>query len=69
MRLEDAHRYLQAAERKMLAARRLLEGPIDGRVAHEWLAATQAEQEAREAALGAAGAAPIPRSANPSERA
>lgn len=69
MRPEDAHRLVQAMERLHQTSRRVVTGTIDGATAHEYIAAIEAEQEAREAALGTTWAGVIPRSANRSPRA
>lgn len=69
MRPEDAHRLVQAMERRHLAARRLIRGPVDGATAHDYIASVEAEQEAREIALGTSWTGVSPRTSNPSRRA
>ena len=68
MRPEDAHRLVQAMERRHAAMRRLLVGHVDGALAHEYIASIEAEQEAREAALGTSWTAISPRTSSRSPR-
>ena len=69
MRPEDAHRLVQAMERRNAAARRLVRGPVDGQVAHEYIVAVEGEQRAREAALGTSWGGVSPRTSSQSQRA
>lgn len=63
MRPEEARHFMHSVERRLRAADRLLHGTIDAAAAHEYIAASEAEQEARDAILGERGA-PTPRSSS-----
>lgn len=52
MRPEEARHFMHSVERQLRAAGRVVHGTIDAASAHEYIAATEAEQEARNAVLG-----------------